>query len=165
MWYHSSLSYESLCSTQIHSLATVFAFGHFPPRFCYCCPFGGEGDSIYHWTPSEWFQKEGEEKKRLRGPFSSFHFSRMCVFVVLSFPWWRWTKCSSVERALGLADSLSVLGVPVPKSKTHRPTAKRTRSAFALQHKRRITADELQPLAGVDKCVCVFWWWMVKWCF
>lgn len=60
-----------------------------------------------------------------------------------------------MERALGLADSLSVLGVPVPKSKTHRPTAKRTRSAFALQHKRRITADELQPLAGVDKCVCV----------
>lgn len=143
-----------------------FRFWTLSPRFCYCCPFGGAGDSIYHWTPSERFEKRGGGKEKVEGALLKFSFfQNVCVFVVLSFPWWQWTKCSSVERALGLADTLSVLGVPVPKSKTHRPTAKRTRSAFALQHKRRITADELQPLAGVDKCVCVFWWWMVKWCF
>lgn len=39
----------------------------------------------------------------------------VCVCCV-SFPWWQWTKCSSVEQALlsPPADSVSVQGIPVP---------------------------------------------------
>lgn len=46
--------------------------------------------------------------------YSYFH-GCVCVCCV-SFPWWQWTKCSSVEQALlsPLADSVSVQGIPVP---------------------------------------------------
>lgn len=84
------MSYESLCSTQIHSLATVFAFGHFPPGFVIVAPLEAREIVFIIERQANDFQKRGGGKEKVEGALLKFSFfQNVCVFVVLSFPWWR----------------------------------------------------------------------------
>ncbi len=134
-----------------------FRFWTLSPRFCYCCPFGGEGDSIYHWTPSERFQKKRRWKRKgWGGPSQVFIFPECVCFCCLKFSLVAVNKVFLCGAGAGARRHSVCTGSSCSQVQNPQTHSKRTRSAFALQHKKRITADELQPLAGVDKCVVCF---------
>lgn len=57
-------------------------------------------------------------------------FQNVCVFVVLSFPWWRRTKCSTVEWAVGLQTQCLcwefLSQAPIPQTHSNQDKVKRS---------------------------------------
>lgn len=128
------------------------------PGFCYCRPFRGTSDSIYHRKPSARFSKKREEKEKMEEALlkCSF-FQNVCVFVVLSFPWWPWTKCSSVEQRWGSQTFCLYWEFlfPSPNPQTHSKEDKVSfcSATWEAHYCRRAAA--IHTLTHTSACVCV----------
>jgi len=84
--YHSPVSYESLYSTQIHSLAVVFALGHFPPGSVIVAPLEArEIVFIIERQAHNFKKKRGGGKEKVEGALLKFSFFQNVCFCCLKF--------------------------------------------------------------------------------